>query len=94
VQPLIEASLAQSRDELEAISAPAEFRDDHAAFVRFFTEQHLTAVAITEANASRDTPTVLALFEESGANEELLVHSLSSLYNKIAAPFFARDFTN
>jgi hypothetical protein len=94
VQPAIEASLAQSRDEFQAIEAPSEFQEDHDAFVRFFTDQHLTAVAITEANAERDTAAVLALFDQSGVNAGQLEHALSPPFEKIAAPHFAHDFTN
>ncbi len=88
VQPSIEKALKDTGEKMAGFEPPSEFADDNAAFVRYFDEQHQTAVAITAANAERDTAEVLRLFEESGVVVDRLVDSLSDDYEPIAAPFF------
>jgi len=88
VQPSIEKALNDTGEKMAGFEPPSEFADDNAAFVRYFDEQHQTAVAITAANAERDTAEVLRLFEESGVVVDRLVDSLSDDYEPIAAPFF------
>lgn len=91
VQPGIEKALKDTGQKMAGLDPPSEFADDNAAFVRFFDEQHQTAVAITAANAERDNTEVLRLFEESGVVAARLNDSLSEEYQPIAAPFFPDD---
>ena len=91
VQPSIERALKDTGEKMAELDPPSEFADDHAAFVRFFDEQHQTAVAITAANAERDNTEVLRLFDESGVVGDRLTDSLSQEYEPIAAPFFPPD---
>ncbi len=88
VQPYIEKALKDTGERMAELEPPPEFESDHAAFVRFFDEQYQTAVAITAANAERDTAEVLRLFDESGVVADRLNDSLSDEYEPIAAPFF------
>lgn len=85
----IDLTVVLKADALSDLDPPADFAHDHAAFLRFFDEQYLTAVAITEANAARDDARVLDLFEESGVVFERLADALSPDFEPIAAPFFA-----
>jgi hypothetical protein len=91
VQPSIEKALKDTGEKMAEFDPPSEFADDNAAFVRYFDEQYQTAVAITAANAERDTAEVLRLFEESGVVVGRLTDSLSEEYEPIAAPFFPDD---
>jgi hypothetical protein len=91
VQPSIERALKDTGEKMAEFDPPSEFADDNAAFVRFFDEQHQTAVAITAANAERDNTEVLRLFDESGVVVGRLTDSLSQEYEPIAAPFFPPD---
>jgi hypothetical protein len=88
VQSYIEKALKDTGEKMAGFDPPSEFVDDNAAFVRYFEEQYQTAVAITAANAQRDTTEVLRLFEESGVVADRLTDSLSEEYEPIAAPFF------
>jgi len=88
VQPSIENALKDTGEKMADLDSPSEFADDNAAFVRYFDEQYQTAVAITAANAERDTAEVLRLFQESGVVVDRLTNSLSDEYEPIAAPFF------
>lgn len=88
VQSYIEKALKDTGEKMAGFDPPSEFVDDNAAFVRYFEEQYQTAVAITAANAQRDTTEVLRLFEESGVVGGRLSDSLSEGYEPISAPFF------
>lgn len=88
VQPYIEKAMKDTGEKMAELDPPSEFADDHAAFLRYFEEQYQTAVAITAANAERDTAEVLALFDESGVVADRLTDSLSDEYEPISAPFF------
>jgi hypothetical protein len=88
VQPGIEKALKDTGEKMAGLDPPSEFADDNAAFVRYFDEQYQTAVAITAANAERDTTEVLRLFQESGVVVDRLTDSLSDEYEPIAATFF------
>jgi uncharacterized protein (DUF1330 family) len=88
VQSYIEKALKDTGERMAELNPPSEFAEDNAAFVRYFEEQYQTAVAITAANAQRDTTEVLRLFEESGVVADRLTDSLSDEYEPIAAPFF------
>lgn len=88
VQSYIENALKGTAETLAGLEAPPEFESDHAAFVRYFEEQHQTAISITAANAERDTAEVLRLFDESGVVLDRLTDSLSDEYEPISAPFF------
>jgi hypothetical protein len=88
VQSYIEKALKDTGEKMAGFDPPSEFVEDNAAFVRYFEEQYQTAVAITAANAQRDTTEVLRLFEESGVVADRLTDSLSEEYEPISAPFF------
>lgn len=87
VQPYIEEALKDTGETMRQLDPPSEFEDDNAAFVRYFDQQYLTAVAITAANAERDNAEVLRLFDESGVIGDRVVDSLSDAYQPIATPF-------
>ncbi|MEA1903289.1 MAG: hypothetical protein U9N56_07170 [Actinomycetota bacterium] len=91
VQPFIEANLKGTGDALKVIDPPSEFEDEHVALVQFYEEQYATALAITAANAERDTAEVLRLFNLSGVNEERALAALSGEYLEIAAPFVDQE---
>lgn len=82
VQPHIKKSLMTARDELANLTPPPELSADHQILLAFFTEQYQTALAISAANAERDTPAVLELFDRSSEVADEL-KALSDTYREL-----------
>ncbi len=86
VQPTIEEELHSAGRQLEALDPPTEFESDHQALLRFFRDQHETAVAITEANAHGDEGRLQELFDRSGVVYETMEASLSDGIARVVRP--------
>ena len=88
VQPGIVALLFDTGDRLGRLSPPPQFAGDHEALLRYFTDQYVIAVEITDANAIGDQDRVAGLYDRFAQHLDELQSALSDAARPIVDPAF------